>query len=127
MENNFISRVINVTALLAIIGCVVVYLYWDWLAAIGLGVGAVWGCLNLYFLKKLLEEYLKLNSKDALKCYTWIGIKFPLLYVIGYGLLKVFSIVSLVCGFSLIFIAIFLLGIGKLLSDKFQTNMGSHT
>ncbi len=127
MENNFISRVINVTTALAIIGCVAACLYWGLLSAVGLGLGAAWGCLNLYFLKKLLEEYLKLNSKDALKCYTWIGIKFPLLYVIGYGLLKVFSILSLVCGFSLIFIAIFILGIGKLLSDKCQTNMGSHT
>lgn len=127
MENKFISRVINLTASLAVIGCAVAYLYWDGLAAMGLGLGAIWGCLNLYFLKKLLEEYVTLPSKEGLKCYTWMAIKFPLLYVAGYGLLRVFAILSLVCGFSLLFIAIFLLGIGTLFSDKFQTSRGSHT
>ncbi|WP_042281314.1 hypothetical protein [Candidatus Protochlamydia sp. R18] len=127
MEINFIFRLIKMTLFLAILASLFVYCYIDLSTSLGILSGACWACLNIYFLKMLLEEYLKLTSLNVLKFYTWIGIKFPLIYLTGYWLIKTqfFSVISLMSGFSLLFIAIFILGIAKIIFEKVKEKVGS--
>lgn len=108
MENNFIQKAINMTGLLALLVCVAIIYNGEWLKGIGFLLGAIWGCANLYFLKKVLQFLL---IKQGLKLYIGLAIKFPLLYLVGWLSLKFFPPFSLMAGFSLVLIVIFLLGL----------------
>lgn len=111
MELRGIQTVINMTGLLAISLCLLMTVYGAFLSGIGILLGAGWGCINLYFLKKLLQEMLLL--RNGFKLLIWMVIKCPMLYVVGYGLLKIifFPLLSLVSGFSLILVAILIKGL----------------
>ncbi len=125
MENKLISSIMMLSVILAFSLFILVGFYTSFFEALGILTGTAWGCINIYFLKKLLEELLKIGSRNGLKFYTMIGIKFPLLYLMGYGILKwnLFPLLTLVLGFSLIFIAIFLIGLTTLFTR--QENIGS--
>ncbi|MBA2368747.1 MAG: hypothetical protein H0V82_06960 [Candidatus Protochlamydia sp.] len=120
MEHRFIRDVNIITLSLAISACLIVWCLYSLSVGLSIFMGAMWGCLNFYFLKKLFEEYLKGADRDFLQCFAWLGIKFPLLYLSGFALLKLnfFSSLGLAGGFSLIFIAIFLLGITRLVKKQ---------
>ena len=122
MEIEFINRVIRVALILAALSLVVVGFYYGLPSGLGVFVGAVWGCINLYFLKQLVKNTLTLEQKDYLKIYTILGIKFPLLYLAGYGLLKIKYLPALILllGFSLIFGVVFLKGLGRVFLEKNQ-------
>jgi hypothetical protein len=127
MEHKLISYVILISFVLATITFIITGFYTNFFDALGILVGTIWSSTNLYFLKKLFQELLKIGSQNPLKLYTLIGIKFPLLYLIGYGVLKwkLFPLLNLILGFSVMLIAIFLLGMATLLSSKVQANIGS--
>lgn len=120
MDHKLISNILILSTILAFSAFLAAGFYTNFFDAFGILAGTGWGCLNFFFLKKLLQEWLKIDSRDFLKFYTMIAIKFPLLYLIGYGVLrwKLFPILNLLLGFSLIFIAIFMLGIGTFFSSK---------
>lgn len=126
MTNNFVSKVVCTTWVLAFL----VYLYMGFrggfFESLGILLGAFWGMANIYFLKKTLEEWLKMGSRDYLKFFTFLQIKFIVLYAVGYALLsvKIFSPLSLLSGSSLIFLAIFLLGIYQAILDKASQKKG---
>lgn len=111
MENKLIPQVISLTSLIAALTCLAVSFYYGFLNGCGVLLGAGWGIINFYFLKLSLQEWLSLKSRNRLKIFCLLQIKFPLLYFIGYELiaLKIFSILSFLAGFSLIFPAIFLI------------------
>jgi hypothetical protein len=127
MENNFTSRLIKVTFLMASAIALWMFYLIDLQTGLGILIGASWGSLNVHFLKMLLEEYLKLSAKSSLKISFYLGVKFPLLYFLGYKLLKInlFSVFSLLIGFSLLFIAIFMLGIVNIISENRKRKLGS--
>lgn len=117
MENNFISYVIKVTLLLAIAATMITGLYAGFSEAMGILLGSFWGMANLYFIKISLEKWLVSGTRDHLVLFAFLQLKFPLLYLAGYGLLKVFSPLYLIAGSSLIFLAIFFLGIYKAMTQ----------
>jgi len=123
MELEFINRVIKTTLILAVLVLIVVSFYYGLPYGLGIFAGAIWGCVNLFFLKQLVRNWLVVGPKDHLKIYTILGIKFPLLYLAGFGLLKIYYVppLSLLLGFSLIFAVIFLKGLGRLFLEKTQT------
>jgi len=122
MKLEFISRVIKVTLIVAVICLVVVGFYYGLSYGLGIFAGAVWGCVNLYLIKQVVGNTLTLEQKDYLKIFTILGIKFPLLYLAGYGLLKIkyLPALNLLLGFSLIFGVIFLKGLGRVFLEKNQ-------
>lgn len=82
-------------------------LYHSNLFSLGISAGALWGGINLYFIKELCESYL-INEKKNIFYLT--GLKFPILYLFGYVLLNFFSPVALLIGFSLLFPALIIKG-----------------
>jgi len=86
-------------------------------------VGALWGSLNLYFLTNLITEIFSPGKEVRKgKVILIVLVKFPLLYLIGYVLLIIkrsgsqdpyFPAISLVSGFTLIFLVMFLKALGR--------------
>ncbi len=117
MENNFISRVIKVTLILALAAYLITGIYAGFSLGMAVLLGAFWGMANLYFIKISFEKWLAPGNRDHLMLFAFLQLKFPLLYLAGYGLLKVFSPLYLVMGSSLIFLAILFLGIYKVMTQ----------
>ena len=123
MEIEFINRIIKISLIVAGVIFIVMILLVDFPTALGFLAGTLWGCLNLFLLKHLIQNLLVIGTRSYLKIYTIVGLKFPLLYLVGYGLLRIkeLPILSLVMGFSFIFVMIFLKGLGLLLTQKTQS------
>ena len=124
MESNFILQVIKVTFYLTMIVSPVIGYYMNEDNALGVLLGSFWGMANIYFLKKSLKEWLKVGHRNYLLFYTFIQLKFPLLYLAGYGLLKVFPALYLVVGSSLPFAAIFFLGLYRAITEESSQTKG---
>ncbi len=116
MGIEFINRVIKTSLVLAALGFLFVTVYYDFKFAAGILTGAVWGCLNLLFLTRLITEIFS-PGKEVRKSKVIIIalVKFPLLYGFGYILLKInyFPAISLLSGFTLIFVVMFLKALGR--------------
>ncbi len=128
MEDRFLSYIIKLTSFLALAAFFLLGVYQSFFDALGILVGAAWGITNIYFLKKTIQECLKLQSRDNWKLIIFIQLKFPILYLVGYGIFrsKLFSDFALIAGFSLIFIAIFLLGLAKVFLDRTKSKLDSN-
>lgn len=61
--------------------------YYSFFSTLWFIAGACWGLINLYFIKQLLYELLIANPKNLLKMALCGLIKFPALYIAGFGLL----------------------------------------
>ena len=116
MGVEFIHRVIKTSLVLAALGFLFVTVYYDFKFAAGILAGTVWGCLNLLFLTRLITEIFS-PGKEVRKSKVIIIalVKFPLLYGFGYILLKInyFPAISLLSGFTLIFVVMFLKALGR--------------
>jgi hypothetical protein len=116
MGPEFIHRVIKTSLIVAVLGFLFVTVYYNFRFGAGILVGAVWGCANLYFLTNLITEIFSPGKEVRKgKVILIVLVKFPLLYLIGYVLLiiKYFPVVSLVLGFTLIFLVMFLKALGR--------------
>ena len=116
MGVEFIHRVIKTSLVLAVLGFLFVTVYYDFKFGAGILAGTVWGCLNLLFLTHLITEVFS-PGKEVRKGKVIIIalVKFPLLYLFGYVLLKInyFPAISLLSGFTLIFVVMFLKALGR--------------
>lgn len=116
MGPEFIHRVIKTSLVVAALGFLFVTVYYNFRFGVGILVGAIWGCLNLYFLTNLITEiFTPAKEVRKGKVILIVLVKFPLLYFVGYVLLiiKYFPAVSLVSGFTLIFLVMFLKALGR--------------
>jgi hypothetical protein len=116
MGVEFIHRVIKTSLVLAALGFLFVTVYYDFKFAGGILAGAIWGCLNLLFLTRLITEIFSPGEEIRKGKVILIAVvKFPLLYAAGFLLLKMayFPPVSLVIGFSLLFLVMFLKAMGR--------------
>jgi hypothetical protein len=116
MGIEFIHRVIKTSLVLAILILLFVTVYYQLKFAAGILAGCIWGCLNLYFLTQLITEIFSPGKEVKKRKVVLIAVvKFPLLYAAGYLLLKTgyFPPLSLICGFTLIFLVIFLKALGR--------------
>jgi hypothetical protein len=121
MGPEFIHRVIKTSLIVAVLGFLFVTVYYNFRFGAGILVGALWGCLNLYFLTNLITEIFSPGKEVRKgKVILVVLVKFPLLYLIGYVLLiikkgniRYFPAVSLVSGFTLIFLVMFLKALGR--------------
>ncbi|MFQ6002784.1 MAG: hypothetical protein ACE5KJ_03475 [Candidatus Zixiibacteriota bacterium] len=116
MGPEFIHRVIKTSLVVAALGFLFVTVYYNFKFGAGILVGTIWGCLNLYFLTNLITEIFSPNQQVRKgKVVLIVLVKFPLLYFVGYVLLiiKYFPAMSLISGFTLIFLVMFLKALGR--------------
>ncbi|MCK4857747.1 MAG: hypothetical protein KAT58_07260 [candidate division Zixibacteria bacterium] len=117
MGLEFISRIIRMTLILAVLIALFGSVYYNWQESLGILLGAVWGVLNLYFIKGVIVQVVTPKETQKSLAFILVVVKFPVLYVAGYFLLACgyFSPQSLLIGFSLIFAVAFLKVLGRVL------------
>ncbi len=116
MGLEFIHRVIKTSLVLAVLGFLFITVYYHFGFGAGILAGAIWGCLNLLFLTNLIGEVFSPGKKVTKGKVVRIAlVKFPLLYLAGYVLLaiKYFPAESLLLGFTLLFVVMFLKAMGR--------------
>src|SRR3990172_7475627 len=120
MGLEFITRVIKVTLILAAVSLLAVSVYYGFGFGLAIFLGSLWGCVNLFFIKLLVQEFITAEKRDYLRIWTILGIKFPILYLAGFGLLRIdyLPALNLALGFSLIPAVVFLKGLGRLILEK---------
>ena len=119
MGLDFINRVIKTTLLLGALVFIFGTYYFDWIYSLGIFVGTLWGCANLWFIRQFIVNYITPGERDAMKLALFALIKFPVLYGLGFLLLWLgwFPVVSFVIGFSLILVVVVLKALGKLVIE----------
>jgi hypothetical protein len=117
MGIEFIYRIIRTSLIVAVLSFLFISVYYSFPFGLGLFLGTVWGCLNLFFITQLIIEAVSLKKPNKGKVILILLVKFPLLYFAGYILLwlRYFSAESLIIGFTLIFAVTFLKALGRLL------------
>jgi hypothetical protein len=103
--------------IVAVLSFLFISVYYNFPFGLGLFLGTVWGCLNLFFISQLIIEAISLKKPNKGKIILIFLVKFPLLYFVGYVLLwlKYLPVESLVVGFTLIFAVTFLKALGRLI------------
>lgn len=117
MGIEFIHRVIKTSLILAALISLFVTFYYRFNYASGIFVGCGWGCLNFYFLTNLITQATNPGGIDRKRVGLLVLVKFPLLYLSGYFLLrlKYFPVTSLLAGFTIIFAVILLKALGLMI------------
>lgn len=132
MGIEFIHRVIKISLILAFLIFLFVTFYYRFDYASGIFVGCGWGCMNLFFLTNLITETTNLKGVNKKRVLLLVLLKFPLLYLTGYFLLRInyFPVTSLLVGFTLIFAVVLLKALGKMVislppkkDEKFQSGL----
>lgn len=104
MKLKIIDQILKITFLFALVIFVVLWNNGHFFFGLAVFFGAIWGCVNLLLIKHLLQIFLLPSAKKGWKNHFLLGVKFPLLYFIGYILLSFedFSAYALMSGFSLL-------------------------
>jgi len=99
-----VDQSLKATFLLAVIIFLVFLNDGQFYFGLGIFCGAAWGGVNLLLIKQLLEKILLASANNSWKSYFLLGVKFPILYFIGYELLSFehFSAYALMSGFTLL-------------------------
>ena len=116
MGIEFIHRVIKTSLIFSFLIFLFVIFYYRFNYASGIFMGCLWGCVNLFFLTNLITETTNLEGINKKRVLLLVLLKFPLLYLSGYFLLRInyFPVTSLLAGFTLIFVVILLKALGKM-------------
>lgn len=124
MGIEFVKRVMVLTIVLALLMMILVGVAYGLPAGLGVFAGAAWGTVNLYFIKLLIQSLLVQNARSYFNIALLFGVKFPLLYLAGFGLFIVdyLPVYSLLLGFSLFFLAIIIKGVGVWIFEKRMPN-----
>ena len=119
MGLEFIGRVIKtslvVSAFILIFGAV----YYDWNYSLGISIGLLFNCANLWVIRGLIEQTITPSARRPLPILLISVVKFPVLYLIGYLILKadIVPVTSLLVGFTLLFAIVVLKVIGRQLTS----------
>jgi hypothetical protein len=113
MQLKIINQTIQATLLVAAIALIGSLFLHRMPQGIALFAGALWGSVNLFFLKHVMHHLLLRNGEKHLKLSLLFCLKWPLLYLAGYGLLKTTYLPTLYLlgGFSLLLGMILILGL----------------
>ena len=114
---DFIQRTLRTSGVVLLICLVFGYYYYGLWPALGFFSGGVWGMVNLLLITSLVKLTIPPEGADVTAALITGLVKFPLLYVSGYFLLKVeqFEPLHLLYGFSLILVIIVLKAMGRVL------------
>lgn len=102
MDLSFIVRTLKTTGILALIVLAFGWMYYDIFDVLAVFSGMIWGIVNFYFLTHLVRTVITPEGVDKIAAFGFMFIKFPLLYLAGYFLIKNphFDTILLVFGFS---------------------------
>lgn len=139
MGLDFLKRVQRATAVVGVIAFLLVAVYYDVNFGLGILVGCAWGIANFWALTLVLTAVIRQGGVHRERAFVFAAIKFPLLYAIGFLLLRSgwFEPISLIAGFSLLFLIVLLKAGGRAIMNlddqrSNETNnpghaVGSHT
>jgi len=116
MGLEFLHRVLRATAVVGILAFAFVAVYYNLDFAWGLLVGCAWGIGNFWALTRIITAVVRPGEVDRRRALILAAIKFPVLYVAGYFILRSgwFPPVSLLAGFTILFVVIVLKAAGRI-------------
>jgi hypothetical protein len=125
IDFSFITRTLKTTCLVLLVFFPFGIYYLGFFTSLAILSGGIWAILNLILITLLVRISLHPDGPDAGRAIALAFVKFPLLYLGGYFLLKVpeFEALHLMIGFSGLLAVIILKLIGRLFTgmDK-ETN-----
>jgi len=117
MGLDFIGRTLRTFGIVLLIFLPFGYFYFGASATLAVMSGAVWGMINLMFLTEFIKALVRPGGALVERAIVIGVVKFPLLYLTAYALLKVpmFKPTLLLLGFSGIFAIMFLKSLGRII------------
>ncbi len=115
MGLEFIGRLLRTTAVVLLVFVPFGLYYLGVYPSVAVLSGCVWGMLNLLLLTRLIRLTIRPDGPTEVKSIAMVAILFLLLFVAGYGLLKVdqFAPWLLLIGFTSLFAIMFLKAVGR--------------
>ncbi|MCK4573004.1 MAG: hypothetical protein KAU36_01475 [candidate division Zixibacteria bacterium] len=125
---NFVGRTIRTTGIVLLVFLPFGFYYLGTFPALAIFSGGVWGIINLIFLSAMVRAAVRPDGADTRRVASVGLIKFPLLYLAGYFLLKVpqFDALFLLIGFSSLIAIMVLKSLGRLLLGLDIGENGEH-
>lgn len=117
LELDLVERTIKTTGVVLLV-CLPFGLYYLGVyPTLAVFSGGVWGIVNFIFLSAVIRSAIRPEGADGRRLVLFALIKFPLLYLSGYFLLKVpmFNPLHLLIGFSITLAVMVLKVAGRLL------------
>jgi hypothetical protein len=116
MGLEFLHRVLRATSVVGILAFAFAAVYYNMNFAWGLLVGCAWGIGNFWALTWVITAVVRPGNVDRRRALILAAIKFPVLYVAGYFILRSgwFSPISLLTGFSVLFVVVVLKAAGRM-------------
>ena len=121
MDGDFIKRSLRVSIIITIIVIPLISVYFSGSITMGFMAGSAWNIINLFLLTKLLNMFImphKVNKKWGIAAGI---IKFPVLYGIGYIIIRYTNIsrYGIMCGISVVLIVIMFKALGLYYTNVF--------
>ena len=130
MGLDFLKRVQSATLVVGVLAFLFVSLYYNIDFGFGVLVGCLWSIANFWALRLVLTAFIRPGQADYTRTLIFAAIKFPLLYAIGFVVLWKgwFEPLSLLVGFSLLFLVIVLKAGGRIVMkmDRIGTSREAH-
>ena len=116
---DFVGRTLRTTGYLILIFLPFGFFYLGVYPTLAIFSGCVWGIVNILFITRLVKVTIRPGGVDGFHAIAWGILKFPLLYLAGYFLLKVpyFEPLYLLIGFTSILAVMVLKVIGRAILD----------
>jgi hypothetical protein len=129
MDLDFIGRTVRTFGILLLVFVPFGLYYGGVYPTVAILSGGVWGMLNLLFLSAFIRVTLIPGKVPLEKAIVFGIVKFPLLYLAGYGLLKIKLLDPrlLLAGFSGVLAVMLLKSVGRVLLglDRSHENHGA--
>jgi hypothetical protein len=112
---DFIARTLKTAAAVLLIFIPFGIYYFKFWPSLAIFSGGIWSILNLMFIRALVVATIRPGGVDKIRALGLGLVKFPLLYVSGYFLLRVeqFEALHLLIGFSVPLAIIVLKALGR--------------
>ena len=121
MDGDFIKRSLRVSIIITIIVIPLISVYFSGSITMGFMAGSAWNIINLFLLTKLLNMFI-MPHEFSKKWGIAAGIiKFPVLYGIGYIIIRYTNIsrYGIMCGISVVLIVMMLKALGLYYTNVF--------
>lgn len=115
MDLEFLKRVRKTSIVSGLVIAVFISFYWGLDHGGGWVLGIVWSLFNLHFLSSVITNVFTNEKRDIPMILVALFVKFPVLYVLGYLLLKSgrLTLIGLAAGFTWPFFVITMKGLGR--------------
>jgi hypothetical protein len=116
MGLEFLHRVLRATSVVGVLVFAFVAVYYNINFAGGLLTGCAWGIGNFWTLTRIITAVVRLGEVDRRRTLILAALKFPVLYLAGYFILRLdwFPPISLLAGFTILFVVIVLKAAGRM-------------